>query len=485
MSARRVARTRRALAVFTASTATLAGVAALGAAPAQAQITTCPVLGIQVASTLPPAAVGQPYSYTPSHTGASTPDCPATWSILSGSLPPGLMLDPTTGAITGDAGSRVSTSIFRLAVSNDTSLSAAYVALAVTDTIQLVPNPTTTTGFLTNVTTDGTHVYVAGPGTNAVYKLSNANPPLVQTPPVLPNLDFPVNVATAAGAVFATNYLGTNSVSYGTPPGNVVAPGCTTPTGIAASRDADNQIVAVGCTGSGEVLTFLAGTSTITSSTTLPGTNPSPSGIVWISGKYFLIGDTRNGVLYLIQFSGKTPALRATLTLPKGAKPANIAFDTVSNIAYVADAGLNEVSQVSVKTGAGSALADLGEFPVGSQPFGVAVNHASKTIVVTNSGDGTADVLTYTGTTVTVQYTPAVGTLPDGVAIIGADAYIANEVGGTVTVIDPPAGPGLGIKLKLRHGNHGQPAHAGSARFSSDPLVAPLPATAPGQENVR
>src|SRR5215831_502078 len=62
-------------------------------------------LGIRAAAkphittdTLPGAVVGSPYNQTISVNGAQDPN---TWSISAGSLPPGLSLGTSSGAITG------------------------------------------------------------------------------------------------------------------------------------------------------------------------------------------------------------------------------------------------------------------------------------------------------------------------------------------------------------------------------------------------
>ncbi len=450
---------------------------------ANAQTTNCPSLAITGPGTLPNASVGAAYSTALTFSGGSTPQCPVVWSNPGGGLPGSLHLNATTGVISGTAPVQVSTATFKVSIANPSSSTTRLLALPTIDTLTLVPSPTTATGFLTNATTDGSSVFVAGPGTNTIYSISGTNPPVVQTPPLLPALDFPVNVATTQGQVFAANLDGTNAVSFAPPNGNVVSAGCVHPTGIAAGQHGAPSLVVVGCTGSGEVFAFVHDSTTIVSSGPLPGTNPAPSGVAWIHNDVFLVADTRNATATLLRFPHPAhpaaPTVLATVSLPAGSKPANIAYDTSTKTAYIADPGTNQVSQVKVKTGNNAALTDLGEFAVGTSPFGVAVNPSSKTLVVSNSGDGTADVISLKGGTPTILYTPTVGTLPNGVAIIGHEAYVVNAEGGTVTVIDPPA-QALGGKVKLTHSKGRRGAHASSVSVSSDPLAPQLPATAIG-----
>jgi len=72
--------------------------------------------------------------------------------------------------------------------------------------------------------------------------------------------------------------------------------------------------------------------------------------------------------------------------------------------------------------------------PVGSAPYGVAVDPAARTVYVTN-GDGTVSVIN--AATSTVIATVPVGAFPYEVAVDPAThtAYVANEDSGTVSVI--------------------------------------------------
>jgi len=81
--------------------------AMVSAAPAFAgpQITT---------TTLPPASTGVAYSAMLNATGGSPPY--SGWTIVSGSLPPGLLLNAATGSITGTPASAPITAAFSVTV---------------------------------------------------------------------------------------------------------------------------------------------------------------------------------------------------------------------------------------------------------------------------------------------------------------------------------------------------------------------------------
>lgn len=58
-----------------------------------------PQKGLAITShQLPPAEVGAPYAFTPARWGGTAP---FTWSVAAGELPPGIVLDPATGTLSG------------------------------------------------------------------------------------------------------------------------------------------------------------------------------------------------------------------------------------------------------------------------------------------------------------------------------------------------------------------------------------------------
>jgi len=99
-------------------------------------------------TSLPGGTLNQPYSVTVGATGGATP---YSWSISSGSLPPGLSLGPTTGTISGTPTSAATYS-FTVRVT-DSSTPTAQTA---TQALTIVVNPASTTGTLSGTVMDAT-----------------------------------------------------------------------------------------------------------------------------------------------------------------------------------------------------------------------------------------------------------------------------------------------------------------------------------------
>jgi hypothetical protein len=120
-------------------------------ATANLNITVSPALTVTTAS-LPAGVIGTSYSQTLSATGGVTP---YTWTISSGSLPAGLSLNATTGAITGNpTGPFVGTTNFTVAVTDSESPTKknAYESLSIIISAPTLKVTTTTlpNGVLTN-----------------------------------------------------------------------------------------------------------------------------------------------------------------------------------------------------------------------------------------------------------------------------------------------------------------------------------------------
>ncbi len=97
-------------------------------------------LAIRTAS-LPDGIVGQPYSLTLAATGGTTP---YTWSLLTGTLPPGLTLNSATGVISGTPKQFGSYPPFTLKVSDSSPTpQVATLVLTINVDVGLVVNPAT------------------------------------------------------------------------------------------------------------------------------------------------------------------------------------------------------------------------------------------------------------------------------------------------------------------------------------------------------
>jgi peptidoglycan/xylan/chitin deacetylase (PgdA/CDA1 family) len=105
-------------------------------------------------TTLPNGTVGTPYAQ--SLTASTTASGPFTWSILSGSLPPGLNLGASTGATDAISGTPATstTSSFTIKATNGTSSSTQNYTVSIAPaTVQ--PPPTSTSTLAVNITMNG------------------------------------------------------------------------------------------------------------------------------------------------------------------------------------------------------------------------------------------------------------------------------------------------------------------------------------------
>jgi hypothetical protein len=94
------------------------------------------------APVLPPAAVGVPYSPAPFVANGGAP--PYTYAVATGSLPPGLLLDPKTGVLSGTP-TAPGSSKFAISVTDSAGASARTGSLSMTVTKAQPPVITTTT----------------------------------------------------------------------------------------------------------------------------------------------------------------------------------------------------------------------------------------------------------------------------------------------------------------------------------------------------
>jgi YVTN family beta-propeller protein len=128
---------------------------------------------------------------------------------------------------------------------------------------------------------------------------------------------------------------------------------------------------------------------------------------------------------------------RVTATIPVGSGPFGVAVDPAAHTAYVTNSNEATVSVIDTATRAVTAT-----IPVGPSPEGVAVDPAAATVYVTSYGDNKVSVIDAAANSVTA--TVRVGSNPWGVAVDPAagTAYVTNFGQGTVSVINSTPMPG-------------------------------------------
>ena len=143
------------------STFTLVATDSLGATATQSESLVVAAAPSISTSALDAAETGQAYQETPAVTGGTGP---YTWSVTSGSLPIGLVLDPSTGTITGTpTGSGTST--FTLTVTDAGGRSADRVESLTVSDVPAITSPALTGGEvgaaydIVPVVSDGTGPY--------------------------------------------------------------------------------------------------------------------------------------------------------------------------------------------------------------------------------------------------------------------------------------------------------------------------------------
>ena len=128
-----------------------------------------------------------------------------------------------------------------------------------------------------------------------------------------------------------------------------------------------------------------------------------------------------------------TPSASATITATPSVPETATPTPTLSGagLAYVSNSASHSVSVIDVGTNA-----VVNSIPVGTVPFGVAVDPAAMRAYVTNFFDRTLSIINTASNQ--VINTLSVGTLPRGVAVnsSGKRVYVANELSGTLSVID-------------------------------------------------
>jgi YVTN family beta-propeller protein len=171
----------------------------------------------------------------------------------------------------------------------------------------------------------------------------------------------------------------------------------------------------------------------------------------WVSAWLARLG--RRGAL-----SGHARALPASglsaphppaTTVQVGANPTRVIADPATHTVYVADGGSGAVSVINAVTCNATSTSACGQTPatisVGNGPLGLALNHKTHTLYVTNSGDNTVSVINAATCNATSTsgcgQTPATIAVGSGPGVLAVDQatdtiYVPNSNGNTVSVIN-------------------------------------------------
>jgi len=156
-------------------------------------------------------------------------------------------------------------------------------------------------------------------------------------------------------------------------------------------------------------------------------TSPTVSAGNSSAWEHAYITNYANGTVSVIDLPNNT----VTATIPVGSGPFGVAINTLTEEVYVANWDSNDVSVIDTTTN--TVVATI---PVGKEPKGVAVTPDGTKTYVTNTGSNTVSVINTTTKSVVANI--SVGSYPLGVAVSpnGNKAYVTNYGGRTVSVID-------------------------------------------------
>jgi YVTN family beta-propeller protein len=147
--------------------------------------------------------------------------------------------------------------------------------------------------------------------------------------------------------------------------------------------------------------------------------------------------------------SGRSALHPPQTTVQVGANPTGVIADPATHTVYVADGGGNSVSVINASACNAQVISGCGQVPatvtVGNGPLGLALNHKTHTLYVTNLGGNTVSVINAATCNATdtsgCWQTPATVTVGSGPASLAVDQitntiYVPNSNGNTVSVIN-------------------------------------------------
>jgi YVTN family beta-propeller protein len=178
-----------------------------------------------------------------------------------------------------------------------------------------------------------------------------------------------------------------------------------------------------------------------------------------------------------------------TATVPVGTDPFGVAVDNATNEVFVTNTGSNNVTVIDAATGA--AVASVG---VGSSPFGVAYDWASNEIYVANGGSNNLSIIS--GSNLTVVASVGVGSSPIGVVADpqSRQVFVANRGSANVSVVsdrnhsvvanvatgDRPYGVALDNRTDAIYVTNENSSNLSVLKASSNTLTATIPVLSPG-----
>ena len=353
---------------------------------------------------------------------ASGGTAPYLYAISSGSLPAGLSLDTSSGAITGTA--MVPGTFTFSATATDSSGGTGPYSVTSAYAVTVIPPPTASplsasTGCDKSVAINLANG-IAGSGITGVAIASRPSHGSVQVSGET------ATYTPAAGFCNASDsftYTASNASGTSAPAPVAIAVGQAGP--------AETAVAYVANSGDGSVSVISTGSGVV--SATVP-----------VGGKPDAVAVTPDGAkAYVADLGGNTLTVFSTATnsiagaIPVGAAPYAIAMNPDGAKLYVSNSASASVSVVGM---AGDVV--LSTIPIGtsnSVPQGLAVSPDGKTVYVV---DGALSLLHIVDeATDAVTGAVATGKQPAAVAVSrdGGRAYVANALDGTVTVIDTAA----------------------------------------------
>ena len=368
-------------------------------------------------TTLPNATINSPYSQTLTATGGTGT---YTWSVSSGTLPAGLNLNSSTGVISGtltssgtnftvkvtDSASTPATATQTLTIGVLLGGSVQGKPLALANTVSTFVSATSGLIGPFGITTDGTNLYVADPGTSTI-----------------------VQIVIATGAV--TTIAGT-SAAFNSP--------------LGITTDGTNLYVAD--TGNNIIKKIVISTKAVTTLSTTSGFS-SPVGIT-TDGTNLYVADTGNSTIQQVVIAtGAVTTIAGTAGTPGSADgtgtaasfsgPQGITTDGLN--LYVADSSNNTIRKIvlatkEVTTIAGTAgvigSADgTGAAASFNTPSGVSTD-GTNLYVADSVNNSIRKVVITTGVVTTVPGTSTVFLTPAETTTDGTSLYVADTGNSTI-----------------------------------------------------